>query len=869
LRQTTARVPPSKEKFLSLKWFRRRAQQSEQTPADVPQQQLEAAQTEAPQPDPVAGSPVEEGDQAATGTQRPKRRRGSRGGRGRKRKTAAESATASVGTEKPAAASRDAKPARKRSGGSRTDSRRKQPTRRAPLPKAKRELLISVDVTEQAVAVLEDGVVAEVYLERPGRRSIAGNIYKGVVDNVLPGMEAAFVEIGLEKNGFLYVDEIVGPELEGRRHGRRIQDLLARGQEILVQAVKDPMKSKGARLTTEISLPGRFVVYVPQGEGIGVSRRLDEDERTRLKDILKEIDLPKGGLIVRTAADGASADDIERDIRFLEKLWKEVQARAKKATAPSLVYHEAELPLRVVRDLFTDDFEGALVDDERTHKRITGYLKKTSPHMAERVSRYRERTPLFEAHGVDAEIRSTLNKRVDLPSGGYLVFDYAEAFTVIDVNTGRFVGSRSKTSTARLEETVTKNNVEAAKEVVRQLRLRDIGGIIVIDFVDMANPKNRATVEEALKRELERDRTKTYVVEISPLGLVEMTRQNVTEGPREILTKRCPECEGDGFVVSEASSVVDTERRLRALAAQSPRTKAFSVELNARVRDLLVGPGAAQLVAIEEVSKRRFFLEPKADAPLDHFVVKDKGTIEKLAPKAPVEEGQELDVKLVEVGLYDPDAGVGKLDGVDVAVAHAATLVGKKVRVRVERVLDGTAFATLVGKEAAAETPITAEGMAEKPTRASRSRRRSEAPEPAPVEAEAADEEGSGEDVEPDTEPVAEEAQPKKKRTRRGSRGGRGRRKKPAAAEAGNGAVEPKAAAEVVPRIHLPAADLGAPAPDTPVAAAGAEADGAANGDAAAEQPKKKRTRRGSRGGRRRRKPAGVAAEAPAPDAQE
>src|SRR5207247_1233366 len=239
--------------------------------------------------------------------------------------------------------------------------------------------------------------------------------------------------IGLEKNGFLYVDEIVVPELEGKRHGKKIQDLLSRGQTILVQAVKDPMKTKGARLTTEISLPGRFVVLVPNGQGLGRSR--------------------------------------------------------------------------------------ALVDDDRTYKRIVGYLKKTSPHMAERVVRYKDKAPLFEANGVDAEIRSTLSRRVDLPSGGYLVFDYAEAFTVIDVNTGRFVGSRSKSSGARLEDTITKNNLEAVKEVVRQLRLRDIGGIIVIDFIDMANPKNRATVEEALRTELERDRTKTYVVEISPLGL--------------------------------------------------------------------------------------------------------------------------------------------------------------------------------------------------------------------------------------------------------------------------------------------------------------------------------------------------------------
>ena len=293
------------------------------------------------------------------------------------------------------------------------------------------------------------------------------------------------------------------------------------------------MKTKGARLTTEISLPGRFLVFVPNGEGLGVSRRLEDAERQRLKDIIKQLDAKGGGIIVRTAAEGASAEDVERDLVFLQRLWSTIQARAKPATAPALVYQEAELPLRIVRDLFAGDFLSATIDHERTHKRIVGYLKKTSPHMIERVHRYKEKTPLFEEHGVDREIESTLSRRVDLPSGGYLVFDYAEAFTVIDVNTGRFVGSRSKTSSARLEDTITKNNLEAVKEVVRQLRLRDIGGIIVIDFIDMANPKNRAAVEEALRTELERDRTKTYVVEISPLGLVEMTRQNVTDRSEE------------------------------------------------------------------------------------------------------------------------------------------------------------------------------------------------------------------------------------------------------------------------------------------------------------------------------------------------
>src|SRR5438552_2465247 len=224
--------------------------------------------------------------------------------------------------------------------------------------------------------------------------------------------------------------------------------------------------------------------------------------------------------------------------------------------------------------------------------------------MAEPVFRHRERTPLMDAYGVDAEIRSTLSRRVDLPSGGYLVFDYAEAFTVIDVNTGRFVGSRSKKSAGRLEDTITKNNLEAVKEVVRQLRLRDIGGIIVIDFIDMANPKNRELVEEDLKQELERDRTKTYVVEISPLGLVEMTRQNVTDGPREILTKRCPTCAGDGIVVSEATTAVEAERRLRALASQSPRTKAFKVELNPHVASVLIKPGTELLTSLETAIKR-------------------------------------------------------------------------------------------------------------------------------------------------------------------------------------------------------------------------------------------------------------------------
>jgi ribonuclease G len=823
-----------------LPWFRWRKRKSEGPPAREP-----AAPAPAPEvTEPPAPAATEERPQR-------RRRRGSRGGRGRRRP--AQKPPAATATKPEPKTERKEKPEQpeRRPERGRSTRRRTAP-KRAPLPAAKRELLVSADVGEQRVAVLEDDLVAEVYLERPERRSIAGNIYKGKVDNVLPGMEAAFVDIGLEKNGFLFVDEIVGPELEGRGQ-RKIQDLLTRGQKILVQAVKDPMKSKGARLTTEISLPGRFVVFVPSGEGLGVSRRLEDEERTRLREILKAIDLPQGGVIVRTAAEGATAEDIERDLVFLHRLWESIQKHEHELDAPALVYQESELPLRVIRDLFTEDFERALVDDEATYRRIVGYLKKTSPHMVERVIRDREKESLFERFGVDREIRSTLSRRVDLPSGGHLIFDYAEAFTVIDVNTGRFTGSRSRSSTARLEDTITKNNLEAVKEVVRQLRLRDIGGIIVIDFIDMANPKNRAQVEEALRTELERDRTKTYVVEISPLGLVEMTRQNVTDGPREILTVRCATCDGDGVVVSEASAAIEVERQLRTLARQS-RSQAFRVELNARVAALVVGPGAERLRAIEEQAKRRFWLVPRKDVAPHHFNVLAQGSRQKLAPSNGLEEGAEKSIELGEVGLYDPDAGVGRLNGHAVVVGDAASLVGKKVRVRIERVLDGVAYATLVRRGGKVQpAPVMAEMEAVKPTRQP-SRRRKPAPKPEPAK----EKEETTAKAAPAPEKPGAEAEKPKRKTRRGSRGGR-RRRKPATAASGAAAAsaDGKPEGEAKARIHVPDPKLGQAEAQAEPAQNGKEAG---EGTEAAPRPRR-RTRRGSRGGRNRRKKAATAPE--------
>jgi ribonuclease G len=542
------------------------------------------------------------------------------------------------------------------------------------------------------VAILEseerkkqsDARVAEIYIERRGSRSIVGNVYKGKVDNVLPGLEAAFVDIGLDKNGFLHADDVVFPGVEvarrgrsGRQRGKRITELLKPGQEILVQAVKDPLKTKGPRLSMQLSIAGRYLVYVPQGEGVGVSRRLDSKERDRLRKAAAKIDLREGGAIVRTAAQGAKREDFEREIKYLHKLYDVLKQRADESTAPAMVFQEADLSVRVARDIFSGEFEKAIVDDEKQHHRLESFFNRTAPELVDRLELYKDTNKgLFERYGVEEAIQSTLHRRVDLPSGGYLMIDYAEAMTVIDINSGSFTG-RGKG--AKLEDTITKTNLEAAEEVVRQLRLRDIGGIIVIDFIDMSRARNRDTVLKTLRKALDEDRTKTYVVEISPLGLVEMTRQNVTEGVREILTKTCPTCEGEGVVLSEETVAIEAERWLRELATERPKPEAFLIRVNAKVAALLVGahgrPGP--LHEIEEETGRRFHFEGSEALPIDHFEVVLEGSAGDVEERAlPFREGEEVLVQIEEPHMYNEDDAVAKLDGYVVSVQGAGALIG-------------------------------------------------------------------------------------------------------------------------------------------------------------------------------------------------
>jgi ribonuclease G len=477
--------------------------------------------------------------------------------------------------------------------------------------------------------------VAELYLERRGARSIVGNIYKGVVDNVLVGLEAAFVDIGLDKNGFLHVDEIVLPGVDAPRRGRGtgkeaqdISELLKPGQEVVVQVVKDPLKTKGARLSMDLTIAGRYMVYTPTGEGVGVSRRLDDRERERLRRETSGLDLRGGGAIVRTAAHGATRTDFERELLYLFKLHEVLEKRVTEAKAPALVFQEADLSVRVVRDIFSEHFERAVVDDAEQHHRLVSFFSRTAPELVDRVELYEGTVPLLDAYRVTPVIESMIGRRVDLPSGGYLMIDYAEALTVIDVNTGSFIG-RGKG--ARLEDTITKTNLEAADEVVNQLRLRDIGGIIVIDFIDMARARNRDAVMKTLRNALDEDRTKTFTAEISKLGLVEMTRQNVTEGIREIMTRPCPTCNGDGVIRSEETISLEFERRLREVAvAAAPDVEAFLVQMNPRVAAQFTGHGGRVLRDLEESTGKRFHFEGSEGLALDRFAVTFEGSSEEV-----------------------------------------------------------------------------------------------------------------------------------------------------------------------------------------------------------------------------------------------
>lgn len=452
-----------------------------------------------------------------------------------------------------------------------------------------REIFISVAQHEKRVAILDHKRIEEFYVERADYVNLVGNIYKGKVESVLPGMGAAFVNIGIEKNGFLYVADVVAApadyekmisgsdsEHAERRDDRRrmpsITELLKKGDDVVVQVVKEPIGTKGARLTTHISIPGRFLVMMPFDNTIGISKRIESrEERDRIRKIIADLKLPKEiGFIVRTAARGANEKDFARESRYLLGLWSHIKARASRARPPQLIHQEYDIVLRVVRDIFTHDYTRLDIDSRNEFKRISHFLRILAPQLRERVRLHTDTVPLFEKHEIEKQIEKLYDKVVQLKSGGYLIFDQTESLVAIDVNSGKFVGRRN------LEDTAFKTNMEAAEEVTRQLKLRDIGGIIIIDFIDMESHEHRKNVFRTLERNLEDDKAKTNILNISSIGLVEMTRQRVRKSIEGKSYQKCPYCHGRGIVKSVATVSFDLMRKLE------------RVLMDARIREVFV-----------------------------------------------------------------------------------------------------------------------------------------------------------------------------------------------------------------------------------------------------------------------------------------
>lgn len=552
-----------------------------------------------------------------------------------------------------------------------------------------REILINANRDETRVAVVEDGSVVEFYLERPTSQKTAGSIYLGKVINVLPGMQAAFIDIGEEKNAFLYVDDaFLPPELEDQedignlsrgRKKKSITELVKPGQSILVQVVKEAIGTKGARVTRHITFPGRYLVLMPTVNYVGVSRRItDEKERQRLRKIAREIKPKNMGLIIRTVAEKKSTEELEKDLSFVLRLWEKVRSKSQNAQAPALIHRDLGLVFRMVRDELNQETTRMLVDDVNTYGKILELLDNVSPEMKDRVIYYRDKEiPLFDLYGVEAAIEQALQRQVWLRSGGYLVIDRTEALTVIDVNTGRFVGGKD------LSETVFKTNMEACEEIARQLRLRDIGGIIIIDFIDMENPEHRQKVIEELEKHLKRDHTKTVVMGLTGLGLLEMTRKKVRQSLDAMMTRMCPYCGGKGIVLSEETVASRIRREIRRLLRNS-QSEAVLVEVNPGVASYLIGPGGANLRELEKETGRSIFIRGSEALHIEDINVKALGSREEIALKAaPVHPGDTLELLIEEPHAQNPADGIARVEGYVINVEGAGSRVGQRVPVEV------------------------------------------------------------------------------------------------------------------------------------------------------------------------------------------
>ncbi len=500
-----------------------------------------------------------------------------------------------------------------------------------------KEIVVNVTDYETRVALLEDGTIVELYIERQDETDSAGNIYKGRVQRVLPGMQAAFVDIGLNQAAFIYVDDVLDehvPELEalvetygddtkeqlpnaddnrGEERNRKIEDFITEGQELLVQVAKSPLGTKGARITSHVSLPGRFLVLMPTSDHIGISRRIeDETERQRLKDIVMALRQNQLGYIVRTAAEGIQSEKLASEMVFLINLWSNIQTKYKNAPTPALIHQELSVALRAVRDLLIQDAEKLTIDSRSGYESILAFLDTFMPSLKSSIELYDAMEPIFEAYNLEGDISRAIKRKVWLKSGGYIVMEHTEALVAIDVNTGRYVGRHN------LEETITKTNLDAVKEIAYQIRLRDIGGIIVIDFIDMQKRSNQEKVFNALTEALKKDRSKTHVLPMSEMGLIQMTRKRVRRPLTQIMCEPCYYCEGESYQLSRQTICYNLYREVLR-ETQDMVGKRLTLRVHPEIAERLYGEENHVISRLEEVSGKQIVIYPKAELHMEEF----------------------------------------------------------------------------------------------------------------------------------------------------------------------------------------------------------------------------------------------------------
>jgi len=504
-----------------------------------------------------------------------------------------------------------------------------------------KEFVINVAPLETRIAFIEEKRLTELLIDRHESRSVVGNVYKGRVDSIVPGIQAAFIDIGFEKNGFLYVSDIAGAEGTGdfvfeegtakpKERSRRgkppaIESLLKKNQHIMVQVSKDTLGTKGVRLTNYVTLPGRYIVLMPTVKHLGISRKIGSDrERERLRKTLQSIRPPGVGMILRTAGEGKKKVDFQDDIKYLSKVWSDVKEKMEKMKGPSLLHGDLSSILRIVRDMFTKDVEKLTIDNAQEHKRIMEFLNTFAPNLKKRVKLYTGKRPIFDKFNLEKEIEKALHRRVFLKSGGHICIDQTEALVAIDVNTGRFTGSK------HLEDTVLKTNLDAAEEIARQVRLRDLGGIIVIDFIDMQYEKNRKELIRKLQECLKTDRAKTTISEVSELGMIEMTRKRVKHNLVKALSQPCPYCEGSGMVRSVTTMTFDTIRKLHSLFCKS-KEKGIILQLHPDVARRLRTENKELVDDVAKVFDREISIESVSDFHIHDIKVLNTRTRQEIA----------------------------------------------------------------------------------------------------------------------------------------------------------------------------------------------------------------------------------------------